>query len=117
MKKLILSFSVVLLAFALNAQALQKFNYQAIARNISGIELPNQAIGVRLSILDGSPGGTIVYQETHSLTTNPFGLFNLKVGDGTVTSGVFASIAWGIFFGYTLIFTGSPKNLGCLFRI
>ncbi len=95
MKKLILAFSIVLLAISAYAQAPQKFNYQAIARNTSGIELPNQAIGIRLSIVDGSPGGTVVYQETHSLTTNPFGLFNLKVGDGTVVSGTFTSIAWG----------------------
>jgi hypothetical protein len=95
MKKLILVISIVLLAISAYAQAPQKFNYQAIARNSTGLELPNQPIGVRLSIVDGSPGGTVVYQETHSLTTNPFGLFNLKVGDGTVTSGVFTSIAWG----------------------
>ena len=61
---------LLFLAVGMYAQAPQKFNYQAIARNLSGFELSNQPIRVRLSILDGSPGGTIVYQETHTLTTN-----------------------------------------------
>ena len=85
----------MLLGFAVQAQAPQKFNYQAIARNQGGAELTGQALGIRVSILDGSPGGTIVYQETHTKTTNNFGLFNLEVGEGTVVSGSFANIGWG----------------------
>ncbi len=95
MKKLILTFSIVLLALSVFAQAPQKFNYQAIARNTSGVEMPNQAIGVRISIRDLTSSGTIVYQETHTVTTNAYGLFNLKVGNGTVTQGTFSAIAWG----------------------
>lgn len=85
----------MLLAFTVNAQAPQKFNYQAIARNNAGVELANQAVGIRVSILDGGPSGTLVYQETHTKTTNAYGLFTLEVGGGSVVSGNFASIAWG----------------------
>lgn len=93
--------SVAVLAMALAlctgayAQAPQKFNYQAIARNSTGAELTGQAIGIRISILDGGPNGTLVYQETQNKTTNAYGLFNLEVGGGTVVSGDFSTIAWG----------------------
>jgi hypothetical protein len=90
------AFTVLMLfALTVNAQAPQKFNYQAIARNNSGVELNGQSVGIRVSILDGGPSGTLVYEETHTKTTNAFGLFNLEVGGGTVVSGNFATIAWG----------------------
>jgi hypothetical protein len=93
--------SLALLAIALavctgmNAQAPQKFNYQAIARNAQGNDLQNQPVGIRISILDGGTNGTLVYQETQTKTTNQFGLFTLEIGGGTVVSGDFSSIAWG----------------------
>jgi hypothetical protein len=82
------------------AQAPDGFNYQGIARDNQGKELPNQNIGLRLSILQNSATGTTVYKESHSLTTNNFGLFNIKVGSGIVLSGNFSKIAWntGLYF-------------------
>lgn len=94
MKKIITSL-LVLLAFVVNGQAPQKFNYQAIARNTTGLELANLSVSIKLSILDGSPNGTVAYAETHTVTTNAYGLFNLQVGGGTVVSGTFSSITWG----------------------
>ncbi len=79
----------------MNAQAPQKFNYQAIARNAQGNDLQNQPVGIRISILDGGPNGTLVYQETQAKTTNQFGLFTLEIGGGTVVSGDFSTINWG----------------------
>lgn len=78
-----------------NAQAPQGINYQAVARNAAGSVLQNQNVGIRLSIHDGSAGGTIVYQETHSATTNQFGLFTVVIGGGTVQQGTFAGVNWG----------------------
>ena len=88
---LTLSLSYFLTSFA---QAPQKFNYQGVARDNSGNVLPNQNIGLRLSIRQGTPTGTIVYRETHSASTNQFGLFDIEAGGGTVISGVFSSINW-----------------------
>jgi hypothetical protein len=85
---------IVIVCFA-NAQAPQKFNYQAIARNVSGQELTSQNISIRISILDLNPNGNVLYQETHSETTSPVGLFSLEIGGGTIVSGVFANINWG----------------------
>ena len=77
----------------IQAQTPQALNYQAIARNTTGAILANQSVSIRISITDGSAGATL-YQETHTVTTNQFGLFTLGVGNGTVVSGIFSSIPW-----------------------
>ncbi len=56
------------------AQAPQGIPYQAVARDNAGATLANQAISLRLSIHDTTATGTIVYQETHMITTNSLGL-------------------------------------------
>lgn len=76
-------------------QAPQKFNYQAVARNGSGNLIVNSNIGVKLSILDGSATGTVLYAETHNVLTNDYGLFTLDVGGGVVVTGNFSIIDWG----------------------
>ncbi|MDD4210004.1 MAG: hypothetical protein PHI52_06675, partial [Bacteroidales bacterium] len=54
----------------------------------------NQAIGMQISILQGSTSGTEVYIETHTPTSNANGLVSLEIGNGTIVSGDFASIDW-----------------------
>ena len=76
------------------AQAPEKINYQAVARGSSGQALANQNLSVRMTIHSGSAGGTVVYQETHSVTTNQFGLFTLAIGGGAPVSGTVAAIDW-----------------------
>jgi hypothetical protein len=96
MKKiLLLLFAVALSVATVFAQAPEKMNYQGVARDNSGNVLPNQSVGLQIKLRSGSPGGTVVYQETHATSTNAFGLFNVQIGGGTVQSGTFASIAWG----------------------
>ncbi|MCF8462248.1 MAG: tail fiber domain-containing protein [Flavobacteriales bacterium] len=96
MKKILL---ITLLFFAVAsismAQTWQKFNYQGVARNALGEVLDNQAVGVRITVHSGTAAGTTVYKETHAVTTNDFGLFDLVLGGGTVVSGTFGSIGWG----------------------
>lgn len=96
MKKLFLSFGLFLATgAAVFAQAPQSFNYQGVARSVAGSPLASTAIGLRLTIHDGSAGGAVVYQETQAPTTNAFGLYNVLIGTGTVVSGTFSSINWG----------------------
>jgi len=52
-------------------------------------------VRVRLSILDNTATGSVLYVETHLKTTNALGLFNLIIGQGTVVSGVFSALNWG----------------------
>jgi hypothetical protein len=79
---------------AVYAQAPQAINYQAIARDLGGIEISNQNIGVKISIRSGSASGPVIYSEAHQATTNQFGLYTLKIGKGSVISGTFSGISW-----------------------
>lgn len=96
MKKILLS---VLLFFALLtsgfSQVPDAFNYQAVVRNSSGELIVNHNVSFRITILLNSETGTPVYVETHSATTNDFGLVTLKIGQGTFVSGAFAPDTWG----------------------
>ncbi|MGZ4033435.1 MAG: BclA C-terminal domain-containing protein [Bacteroidia bacterium] len=95
MKKL-LSFLILnctlVIAFA---QAPQGFNYQAVARNSSGVALTSQPIGLQISLRQGTATGTIVYTETHAVVSNNIGLVNIVVGAGTPVTGTFSAINWG----------------------
>lgn len=93
MKKLF-TFLGVLLCAAVFAQAPQAVNYQGIARDGAGNALLSQLLGLRLSIHQGSATGTIVYQETHTPTTNNFGLYTTQIGMGAPVTGTFSAIAW-----------------------
>ena len=96
MHKFALFFTALILFCTLNANAQtpQQYNYQGIVRDAGGNLIANPQVGIRMSIHQTSPGGTIVYQETHLPTTNQFGLINLQIGLGTVITGDFTTIAW-----------------------
>ena len=95
MKKLILSLvAIATLSLSTFGQAPEGFKYQAVVRDAGNTILNNQAVGMRMTIQEGSIGGTTVYQETFSTTTNAYGLVNLEIGNGTVVTGTFASIDW-----------------------
>lgn len=78
------------------AQTPQAFPYQAVARDNAGNLVANQAVSVRFSIRDALVSGTILYRETHAVTTNELGLFTLNIGQGTPVSGTFTAINWGV---------------------
>lgn len=90
-KFLLLFVTAVFTAASLRAQAPEKLNYQGIARDNTGNALPNQALGLKISILHNS---TVDYSETHSVTTNDFGLYTLVIGEGAPVFGGMASVDW-----------------------
>ena len=96
MKKSFLTLLIIFVccALALQAQVPQKFNYQGIARNSSGVPLYSKTISLRLSILDGSASGQVQYMETQTATTNQYGLFNIAMGTGTPVVGSITSVTW-----------------------
>lgn len=94
MKKILLTAGMMLGCHLVSAQAPEKMSYQAVMRNTSGQLLANQNIGIKVSVLQGSPAGTVVYSERLTGTTNPNGLVSLEIGTGTVLSGTFPSINW-----------------------
>ena len=75
-------------------QAPQKMSYQAVVRNAANTLIANTAVGVKISVLQTSASGTVVYSERHTPTTNANGLATFEIGGGTVLSGTFASINW-----------------------
>ncbi len=92
MKKIIFLFvSTIFISLNLHAQMPEKFNYQGIARSTNGDAMANQNLGLKISIMNG---GTAVYVETHTVTTNNFGLYNLAIGGGTTVSGAMNSVDW-----------------------
>ena len=97
MKKLLTL--LLLLPLLIFAQVPQGVGYQGVATDSVGIELVNQAISIRASILSGSATGNIEWQETHNTSTDTFGLFTLSIGEGTSTGNgsltSFADISWG----------------------
>ncbi len=98
-----LVFILILLIFFNNLYAqvpVNGINYQAIARDNNGQELSNQAISVRISVRTGTSSGTVAYQETHTITTNQFGLFNIVIGGGSpvspYVSGDILNVPWSL---------------------
>ena len=95
MKKII-TLSLLFISLISFAQVPQGISYQAIALNTSGNPVVSSNVRLRLSVLDASSSGTVLYSETHLKTTNAQGLFNLVIGQGTVVSGVFNTINWAL---------------------
>lgn len=96
MKRVIFTFLIIIL-FSINqliAQSPDLINYQGIARSSTGLPIKDQAIKLRLSIINGSVSGSVVYSETHKVTTNTYGLYNVQIGAGTIVSGTMDGIVW-----------------------
>lgn len=100
MKKIIFTSIALFAAVLIRAQVLtpQGYTYQAVARDNSGNTIINQNLPTRITVLSGTPTGTVEWQETHNVTTNGLGLFTFIVGQGTQTAGqpTFASINWSV---------------------
>lgn len=83
MKKLFALWMVILITFSVYAQAPQKMSYQCVVRNASGVLVANQSVGIRITILQGTSTGTVVYAETQTPATNANGLVSIEIGGGT----------------------------------
>ena len=97
MKKVILLIAILLIDFGfVAAQAPQGINYQAVARGTTGLELQLTPLVVRLGIYSDLNATIQVYEESHAVTTNAFGLFNVVIGQGTqISPTAFNTISWG----------------------
>src|SRR5690554_999748 len=94
MKKIITVCAVLLMTASVFAQAPEKMSYQAVVRDGSNALVSSTAVGMQISILQGSASGTAVYVETQTPTSNANGLVSLEIGAGTVVSGTFNTIDW-----------------------
>lgn len=64
----------------LSAQVPLTFTYQAVVRDAQGRLVCNNNVGVRLSILQGSVDGIVVYSDRQTAHTNANGLFTVLIG-------------------------------------
>ncbi|MGB4203997.1 MAG: hypothetical protein WBJ84_00065 [Bacteroidales bacterium] len=97
MKTYTLSILCAMLAIATLAQAPQSFTFQAVMRDNNNQLILNSPVGMRTTILQGSPNGTVVYQEAYNPNpqTNSNGLITLEIGNGIPQPGYnFATIDW-----------------------
>lgn len=94
MKKFLIIALYTFLVLSATAQVPAYIPYQAIARDAAGHAKTNTPIQVEFKIFNTMVSATPAYDETHSLTTNDFGYFNLRIGAGVVQSGTFSAITW-----------------------
>ena len=105
MKKLLATLLLFVSIFAFGQTVPQGINYQAVAIDESGKPIPgvdivgspidDAEIGIRISILENSPTGAVLYQEEHEVLTDQYGMFNLVIGQGLqVSPDPFSTIDW-----------------------
>lgn len=99
----------------INAQAPQKFSYQAVLRNINNTLISSTPVSMKISVLQGTSNGLAVYVETQNVISNANGLVTLEIGAGTVVSGTFTAINWAT--GPYFIKTETDPNGGSVYSI
>jgi len=90
MKRLLSIIAAIICAETVLAQVPQKMSCQAVVRNTGGSLVTNQSVGMKISILQGSPAGSVVYTEIRTPATNANGLISIEIGGGEG----FSSIDW-----------------------
>jgi hypothetical protein len=119
-KRIFISLLFTFIFYLLSAQTPQGFNYQAIARDASGNQIPNANLQVKLAVLGDSLGTTVYWEELFNpVTTNAFGLFTVILGRGTrqATSTVttFQDVNWKVtpvFVRTQIYYQNVWKNMG-----
>jgi len=81
MKNLLLAtVAAIVFTLATFAQPPEKMTYQAVIRNSSDALVRDATVSMRISILQGSVGGAVVYSESQSPVTNANGLVSVEIG-------------------------------------
>ncbi|MDC0909283.1 DUF1566 domain-containing protein [Flavobacteriales bacterium] len=91
--------SVLFCAITFAQSVPQGINYQAVARDANGDVLMNQALTIQFSVISDIATSAVSWQETHTVSTNDYGLYTAIIGQGTATSVgssvTFDVIDWG----------------------
>lgn len=87
--------SILVCILPLSGQVPTYLGYQGVARAANGQAVSSQQVGIRISIIQDSVNGLVIYSETHQSVTNANGLFSLSIGGGSILSGDFSTIDWG----------------------
>jgi uncharacterized protein (TIGR02145 family) len=93
MRKITLTIICALFAIAALAQAPQGISHQAVIRDAGNQLVTQSPIGIKVSIIQTTPDGTVVYSETHTPVSNINGLITFVIGQGTSVDD-FSEIDW-----------------------
>ncbi len=94
MKYLFTYFLFFLFSLSIFAQTPEKMSYQAIIRASDNTLLINTNVSIKILIRQGNTTGSVVFEETHSESTNGNGLVSLEIGTGNNIQGNFSTITW-----------------------
>lgn len=96
MKRICLILVSLVLTTSVFTQSPSKMSYQAVVRDLNSNLITNQAVGIKISILQGSVSGSSVYEEIFNPNpiTNSNGLVSVEIGGGVPISGNFSAIDW-----------------------
>ncbi len=83
MKRIFTIIIIVVITIYSFGQIPQKISYQTVIQDVGNSPVKSQAVGIRISIIQGSERGKVVYTETQTTITSPDGLVSIKIGGGT----------------------------------
>lgn len=95
MRKVILILILTYCTFVAIAQAPTIFNFQSVITDQNNVIIKDQKISLRFSILENKDSETPIYEESHTISTDKYGMVNIKFGEGDVIAGDINSIDWG----------------------
>ena len=77
-------------------QAKQKnfINYQGVARDAESNLMEQEELNIGIGLRFGSATATILYEESHNITTDANGVFSLRIGEGNLVNGNYATLLW-----------------------
>lgn len=90
---LIITLINLLISSSIFAQP-DNISYQAVIRDANESLLINQSVGIKISILVGSPNGASDFIETHTTSTNANGLISIEIGGGTPVHNTISNLHW-----------------------
>ena len=85
---------LIFITTTISAQSPNTMSYQAVIRDTDNNLIVNHAVGIQISILQGSVNGATLYIENHRTFTNENGLVSIEIGNGYVMYGDFPAINW-----------------------
>jgi hypothetical protein len=109
MKRIFLILIAAALALLSFAQPPAYFNYQAVVRDAEGAIIAGQDVSIKIEILSGTSTGTVVFRETHLVTTSDQGLVTLPVFGGN-HDGMWEEIDWSANDYFIKIYLGNSTG-------
>lgn len=83
--KILLVLPLIICAGTLIAQPPPSIPFQVVAKDALGNPAKNRTVYVKDLVIQGRPGGTVVWEEAHITTSDNDGIYTIYIGKGTPT--------------------------------